>query len=618
MVELLTVFQIEKEDGNVRKLSIRGSSIKPTPWLFKVTNDGIRLDDLSLSQIYLAENEIVSLDINEINPLNEIPHWSIISPVLAPAPEFQESLEFEYNLMLDRLEKIDYNIPFGFIFDPFTLPESILREMLKFNPSIFALRTSHLNSYSILPLLEKIMNLRNLISPNIALYLPGGVSVGLQSLLVALGVDILDDSVSAFSAFQGLSFDDFMVKQSDLKTEVLIKINQSFVDLDFRLIESTLKVRDLWERVYRDMHSNPSVATLIKKFDFSSLNLSKFAVDKKNPLYFIGDESLFHPSVQLYQKRTLERYNFPEGIKYILLVPCSSKKPYHLSKTHQTYQSLINKAFRKKKDIISIWSLTSPLGLVPSELESIYPVSSYDIPVSGDWSELEVNVTSKFAVNLLKKVPKDVKILAHTSKGYQKMISQIQKEINLDVSWIDDSPLGSDARSVLLNKLKVCADSSQNFESTKNQKWIRKMIALLQWNHGSEFQVDLENIMFRGRLPYTITVYQRKSQILSWNDSEGRIKLFPNCFMLSNKNSISWVELDGDELKGSTLFSVGVTKASEEINPGDEVIIYSKNREKPLGIGKALISGYSMNRVMNGAVAKVHSKFKSIPEEVIA
>jgi archaeosine synthase len=30
--------------------------------------------------------------------------------------------------------------------------------------------------------------------------------------------------------------------------------------------------------------------------------------------------------------------------------------------------------------------VTSPLGLVPKELELFYPAQNYDIPVTGDWS----------------------------------------------------------------------------------------------------------------------------------------------------------------------------------------------------------------------------------------
>ena len=35
--------------------------------------------------------------------------------------------------------------------------------------------------------------------------------------------------------------------------------------------------------------------------------------------------------------------------------------------------------------------VTSPLGLVPRDLEEVWPAGHYDIPVTGDWTQDEVN-----------------------------------------------------------------------------------------------------------------------------------------------------------------------------------------------------------------------------------
>ena len=35
--------------------------------------------------------------------------------------------------------------------------------------------------------------------------------------------------------------------------------------------------------------------------------------------------------------------------------------------------------------------VTSPLGLVPRDLEEVWPAGHYDIPVTGDWTQDEIN-----------------------------------------------------------------------------------------------------------------------------------------------------------------------------------------------------------------------------------
>ena len=39
--------------------------------------------------------------------------------------------------------------------------------------------------------------------------------------------------------------------------------------------------------------------------------------------------------------------------------------------------------------------VTSPLGLVPRDLEEVWPAGHYDIPVTGDWTRDEINRVTK-------------------------------------------------------------------------------------------------------------------------------------------------------------------------------------------------------------------------------
>ncbi|MFV2013940.1 MAG: PUA domain-containing protein, partial [Candidatus Heimdallarchaeota archaeon] len=91
---------------------------------------------------------------------------------------------------------------------------------------------------------------------------------------------------------------------------------------------------------------------------------------------------------------------------------------------------------------------------------------------------------------------------------------------------------------------------------------------------------------------------------------QGRINLAPNAAINIAKTTENWILTDTQELKGSTLFSIGITDASEKISPNEEVLIFNHDKTLLLGVGNAVISGYSMNRVDWGIAAKIRKKCK--------
>ena len=56
------------------------------------------------------------------------------------------------------------------------------------------------------------------------------------------------------------------------------------------------------------------------------------------------------------------------------------RKPYSSSRSHKAFRRAINHS--SAHEVI----VTSPLGLVPRDLEEVWPAGHYDIPVTGDWT----------------------------------------------------------------------------------------------------------------------------------------------------------------------------------------------------------------------------------------
>ncbi|GBE56323.1 PUA domain protein [archaeon BMS3Bbin16] len=112
----------------------------------------------------------------------------------------------------------------------------------------------------------------------------------------------------------------------------------------------------------------------------------------------ISAESIHRPEVQRWHRRIIERYTPPPGIGLSVLLPCSARKPYSKSKSHMAFQGAIRAGAGQKRSLLHEAIITSPLGLVPRELEEVYPAAHYDVPVTGVWSCEE----SDFSIGLLK------------------------------------------------------------------------------------------------------------------------------------------------------------------------------------------------------------------------
>jgi archaeosine synthase len=94
-------------------------------------------------------------------------------------------------------------------------------------------------------------------------------------------------------------------------------------------------------------------------------------------------QSLFRPEVMRFRKKFLSDYRRPRHKKVLVLLPCSARKPYHTSKTHKAFASVIHTG---DHDIhVHEVIVTSPLGAVPRELDVFFPANAYDIPVTGEW-----------------------------------------------------------------------------------------------------------------------------------------------------------------------------------------------------------------------------------------
>lgn len=93
-----------------------------------------------------------------------------------------------------------------------------------------------------------------------------------------------------------------------------------------------------------------------------------------------GDLSLVHnPSVVRFASYVTGEYLPPASATIALFLPCSAEKPYSNSRTHRAVGRALSTLPRAIYSSIHCLTVSEPLGIVPCELEALYPAAHYDL-----------------------------------------------------------------------------------------------------------------------------------------------------------------------------------------------------------------------------------------------
>jgi archaeosine synthase len=320
---------------------------------------------------------------------------------------------------------------------------------------------------------------------------------------------------------------------------------------------------------------------------------------RKSILVATSNESLKRPEVIRFQKRLISRYIKPQSANILLLLPCSAKKPYSFSKSHK----LFRKQFEglNNADVLHEIIITSPMGVVPRELELTYPASKYDISVTGDWSEDEKNMVIQLLKDYLRLNDYE-KIILHIPSSIKDFLSPIFT--NAIETVVDSNPISSHSLEKLHEMLKKITKQSEKVSPDFRKR--ENLQSLASYQFGNEIAKQLlENTRISGRYPY-LKIFHKGTQLGMITKERGLISLTIAGARILAKNNKYWVEIFDDfELIGS-VFAPGVKDADEQIRVGDEVII--RKNKSLCGVGVAQMTGSEMIELSYGEAVKMRHR----------
>ena len=140
-------------------------------------------------------------------------------------------------------------------------------------------------------------------------------------------------------------------------------------------------------------------------------------------LYCTDETDFTRPEVTRFRERVRTRYIPPSDISGVIFFPCSARKPYSMSKTHNLFRHVVRRSLKGRRHLVEEVILTSPLGIVPRNLEYSFPAAHYDIPVTGEWSEIEKKHLMKDLTTFLIKVNPSIPLVGYV-KGVESEVLQ--------------------------------------------------------------------------------------------------------------------------------------------------------------------------------------------------
>ena len=441
-------------------------------------------------------------------------------------------------------------------------------------------------------LVAAVTGLREKIAPDTALYAPALATPANLALLVYLGMDLLDGIRMMADGLLGRYHTrDGVWKAIDLaelpcrcqhcremssggvSAQSLVAHNLEKLEEELLVVREAVRSESLREYVERQVRVAPDQTAALRLLDQEHSYLERRApVTRRSKLYANCSESLARIEVSRFAERVIGRYTAPKS-DVLLLLPCSAKKPYSLSRSHRLFAEAVGSRRRYLHELI----LTSPLALVPRELEEAYPAASYDVPVTGRWDREE----RAWLVGCLEAYLK--------RNRYSRVVAHLEGELEETVreSGLDAVYTGGGTGSAALERLgQAVAEACREAVRLPDLRLLRyRAHADFYFGPGAGEALLEGKIVVRGREIQD----EAKKPLASWTINGSMALSMDGAKRLERLGR--YIVRIGDFLPRGSLLAPGVVEADEQIRPGDEVIVLG---EKAFGVGRARMSGWEM------------------------
>lgn len=467
------------------------------------------------------------------------------------------------------------------------------------------------------------LDVRGAIGPAPVLWAPRIALPGRLAFLHSLGIDLLDTTEGLMEAGRG----SWLTAEADgipLPKEILDEERTSrgqpevqgaelpgLVEEEFireeSLVRRWARAGRLRELVEMRLVAEPRRGELLRYFDRLGYEAQAHhaPVTSRGIRPYTTKEALRRPEVERYRRRFLSHYGPPPSKTVLVLLPCSQTKPYANSPSHRRFVKALSEAPRSER--FHTVSVTSPLGLVPRELECTPPARNYDIPVTGDWDQDEQGWVRSALRSLLSKGSYHDIVVHLPRREYAWLEADLPRDGRVVWTATEDSSLSSGA-------LHALADAARKLPVTSGLPGPMSLVREgLQAMAGFQFSPEAAASLFQGDVrlggrPWFQHLFgPGHTELGTWKEETGLWRLtVPGAERIKAQLSEASVEVRfGVDIKGD-LFCPGVLSAGTALHIGDDAILV-RNGEV-LAVGEAALPGTWMSRLPRGLAVKVRHR----------
>ncbi|MGA2681913.1 MAG: tRNA guanosine(15) transglycosylase TgtA [Candidatus Bathyarchaeia archaeon] len=291
-------------------------------------------------------------------------------------------------------------------------------EMAKLPFQIHALGspTEVMQSYRYDVLADMILTAKKGLPIDRPLHLFGAGHPSMFSLAIALGCDLFDSAAYALYAREDRymtengtwrlgELDYFpcccprcstetpknLLEKPKEEREVFLAEHNLYVCMaELKSIKQAIRDGRLWEHTEMRVHGHPALLSALKKLRNHADFLESYSPTVKSSGFFYFDSvGLVRPEITHYRKLLAGRYDPPKDARVLFLVPQTRNKPFHkapeFKKIKQLFRGLGDGVTRK----IHVCVYASPFGVIPLELDEVYPLSQHEAAVPIDLETID-------------------------------------------------------------------------------------------------------------------------------------------------------------------------------------------------------------------------------------
>ena len=265
--------------------------------------------------------------------------------------------------------------------------------------------TEVMENYRYDVLVDMIMTAKMNLPPERPLHLFGAGHPHMMALAVALGCDLFDSAAYALYARENrymtengtwrLGEMDYFPCQcpkcatatpkavlempKDEKERFLAEHNLHVCVAELKRIKQAIRDGRLWEHVEMRTHAHPALLTALKQLKNYEGFIEKCSpVVKQSGFFFFDNVGLARPEIVHYRERLSARYRPPEEAKVLVLMPQTKNKPFHRGEEFKDARRIINRLGEENAACVHVCFYAAPFGVVPLELDEVYPLSQHE------------------------------------------------------------------------------------------------------------------------------------------------------------------------------------------------------------------------------------------------